>query len=374
MKEICCGCSACAVICPTKAITMEIDNDGFYRPKFNSEKCIHCNLCKNVCIYKNNDLNEYNIAQKGLYSAYSKNNEIRTSTSSGGIANEISRYALEKENNVCAVVYDKKERVAKHINIKDNNQDLLEKIKGSKYIQSKNESAFKDILKNEKQTIVFGTPCQIAGFSKIIKLKKLKEKFILIDIYCHGVPSYNLWNNYLNYISKKYKMNEKPDVVFRDKKLGWHNYYIKIISKNKTYIKIRDKDIFYIYFLNSKCNSESCYECKFRNKTCSDIRLGDYWGVRYKNDDKGYSMVAINTKKGQELIDELKERIVLKKTDVKERFGQQTGNTEKPKEYYKVQEDLKNGKFDYWGIINKYKLINIKKNIKNIVKKVLRRL
>ena len=85
-------------------------------------------------------------------------------------------------------------------------------------------------------------------------------------------------------------------------------------------------------------------------------------------------MVAINTKKGQELIDELKERIVLKKTDVKERFGQQTGNTEKPKEYYKVQEDLKKGKFDYWGIINKYKLINIKKNIKNIVKKVLRRL
>ena len=66
----------------------------------------------------------------------------------------------------------------------------------------------------------------------------------------------------------------------------------------------------------------------------------------------GYSMIEKNTEKRQLLIDELKERIVLKKTNVKERYGQQTENIEKTKNYYKIQQDLKNGKFDYYGTIN----------------------
>ena len=371
MNEKCCGCSACALICPVNAIEMKVNQDGFYRPVIDKNKCINCKLCYKACFYEDEDTKIHELAKLGLFSANTKNEEIRSTTSSGGIANEIAQYALENNQNVCAVIYDKESREARHINIEELDEEQIDKIKGSKYIQSKNEEGFRKALSNNRKTIIFGTPCQIAGFSKIIDIKKIREKFILIDIYCHGVPSYNLWNKYLDYITKKYNMEKNPNVIFREKKLGWHNYFMKITSENKEYIKIRDNDIFYLYFLNSKCNSESCYNCKFRNNSCADIRLGDYWGTRYRNEECGYSMVCVNTVIGKELLKNISNKIELKETNINERFSQQTSDIIKPKEYEYIKKDLKKSKPHFYRIMNKYKIINLIKGLKKIIKQYL---
>lgn len=51
-KDECCGCTACFAICPKSAITMVEDEEGFEYPQINSEKCIKCYRCVNVCPIK----------------------------------------------------------------------------------------------------------------------------------------------------------------------------------------------------------------------------------------------------------------------------------------------------------------------------------
>ena len=51
-KEECCGCSACEAICPTGAIRMSLDEDGFYYPKLDESICIRCRKCLKVCVFK----------------------------------------------------------------------------------------------------------------------------------------------------------------------------------------------------------------------------------------------------------------------------------------------------------------------------------
>lgn len=52
-RENCCGCSSCYASCPTKAINMKPDEEGFLYPVIDTEKCIGCNKCLSVCAFKN---------------------------------------------------------------------------------------------------------------------------------------------------------------------------------------------------------------------------------------------------------------------------------------------------------------------------------
>lgn len=51
-KKECCGCTACAIICPKSCITMVEDNEGFQYPIIDEEKCIRCYMCLKVCPFK----------------------------------------------------------------------------------------------------------------------------------------------------------------------------------------------------------------------------------------------------------------------------------------------------------------------------------
>lgn len=55
VKGDCCGCSACASICPADAIEMKPDEEGFDYPFINENKCISCFRCIHVCPLRRND-------------------------------------------------------------------------------------------------------------------------------------------------------------------------------------------------------------------------------------------------------------------------------------------------------------------------------
>lgn len=51
-KENCCGCTACFAACPTKAVSMQPDEEGFLYPTVDDSKCVRCYKCLKVCAFK----------------------------------------------------------------------------------------------------------------------------------------------------------------------------------------------------------------------------------------------------------------------------------------------------------------------------------
>lgn len=333
LSKKCTGCGACATICSQNAINIKLDENGFYHYQIDKEKCIECGVCKNVCVDKIGE-NAYILDKSENYIASSRDEFVFNKSSSGGIGYILAKKFVEKGYSVCGVQYNKEKEIVEHIIVNSVNE--LEKIQGSKYLQSYSEEAFKEMVKLNKG-VIFGTPCQIAGIDAVLKKLNKRNNFILIDIFCHGVPSKLAFDNHLKYLKKKHKVNNNEEVKFRNKK----EFKLEI---GNNYKKLYQYDSFYFLFLRGLIFQEACYQCKYRRKTFADIRLGDFTYEKYKNLKFSPSNIIINTGKGKEAIDSIMEEIYLYKEnyDIIDKV-QDNGEKNIPKEREMYLNKLKKG-------------------------------
>lgn len=312
----CYGCGVCATACGQKIINIDLNKDGFYEPYISDEsKCTNCGICTEVCAYLQDKLS---LEEKEMYpyAAWSKDHVIRKKCSSGGVSFEIGKYLLSKGYKVCGVKYDAENNRAIHY-IASTVEELLPTI-GSKYIQSYTVNGFKAINRKEKYLIT-GTPCQIDSFRRYIRKFRCEDNFVLLDFFCHGVPSMWLWRKYIKWAEKQ--VGEVTYASWRNKWTGWHDSWAMGINgkghnsekintkknpKEKNYIASRRSqgDMFYQLFLNDCCLGKQCYEhCKYKyNHSSADIRIGDLWGKTYQDNEEGVSSVISFTKKGHEIL------------------------------------------------------------------------
>jgi coenzyme F420-reducing hydrogenase beta subunit len=314
----CSSCGLCAVSCSHKAIDFKLDIEGFLKPTVN-KNCTDCGICTKVCYkYLEERIFFENIFKdKLIYSARSKNRDVILSSSSGGVGYELTQFYKGKGYKICGCIFDAPNDVCKHI-ITENENDL-EAIKTSKYLQSYTIEAFSQFGKSEKY-LVAGTPCQIYGLRKFIQLKKWEDNFILVDFFCHGTPSFNLWKKYKEYIveNKQLDVNFK-NVNFREKnpESKWHKNAMLIEDfQGRKFVKNMafSEDLFFKFFLNNSCLNEACYQCKLRLDYCaSDLRIADFWGPKYAGNDDGVSLVIANTEKGKAVWGEIRHLLVSEK-------------------------------------------------------------
>ena len=313
-KYACSGCGACHAVCPVKAIQLVINEYGFFVADVNENACISCGLCKNVCTRYDDKVNGNSLLDCSLFALRSSDKATVKSSSSGGIASELARYGIEKGYKVTGVCYDLENNIACHKSVSSEKE--LRCFAGSKYLQS-NSQVFREAVK--EKGFVFGTPCQIAGLHKVLSGNGNRDDFILIEIFCHGIPSYKLWDEEVKIISKKIGSNRFDDLKFRYKKNDWHMYCIRAQKDEKSYYGEREKDFFWQVYFEDMMLSASCYECRHRkDNSYADIRLGDYWGKKHSNNSEGVSAVFCLTEKGKQIIDELIQKgdvIELEKTD-----------------------------------------------------------
>lgn len=309
----CTGCSMCGAICPKSAITMHLTVEGFYEPMINNDLCIDCGICKKVC-YKFDD--KVDVDTKTHYSCYSAINkdinELKTATS-GGVSNELMKECIKQGYKVVGVAYDYEKEVA--ITRIATKVDELEDFKGSKYFQSYTADAFKEIGddKTDQKYAIFGTPCQIYAMSKLADLKKNRDRFILVDLFCHGCPSLNLWNKYLEHSKNKYNVSNFNKIEFRSKVHGWHEFGFKFSTNQKEFSNSKINDEFYELFFDMNTHNKACYGCKMRSSLeFTDIRMGDFWGPQYDTDMKGVSAVVVCTEKGERLFEATKDYFYIK--------------------------------------------------------------
>lgn len=362
----CTGCGVCAVVCPKNCIKIEENKYGFYSYKIHHEKCIKCMQCIKVCGEANILTSQKEIKDLELYSGYATDKNILKESTSGGICSLIALNEIEKNGQVIGCKYDNKfNRVIS--GVAKSEEEFIE-FKGSKYLQAYTYNAYKEI-KNIDKGVIIGTPCQIGSLDLYLKKLGKRDSFILIDFICHGVPSYILWDKYI----KKFKNLEK--INFRDKKYGWRSMVLSIKSRDNYYHNSEEKDEFYHFFTIGNIYNFACYECKYRNKTVADIRVGDYWGPKFKNNSTGVSMIITNTVKGKEIIKELvnKNKLIVSEEDINDYYKyQQTENKRIPLEHSSIIKMLKDKNISLEEVDKKYnKLILNRRKLQKLKSKIL---
>ena len=307
----CNGCKVCSLVCPVDAIEMLKDEFGFEYSKINKDKCVNCGRCIKVCSEISKPVNENKIKPK-VYACWNKDEQERFLSTSGGLFSAIAKQIIQNDGYVCGAVYNKELLVEHTIT---NKIEDIKYLRQSKYIQSDLREVFpsiKYLLDNKNKVLFIGTPCQCASLKKY--LNKDYENLYLIDFICLGVNSPQAYKQYLKYLEGKYKSKIKS-IQFKNKDFGWNTFHTKIVFENgQIYYGQRYEDLFYKGFIGKRSLffRESCYNCSFKDfPRIADISLGDFWGVNKKYDnDKGTSIVMLNSKKGEYLFDLIKKNIV----------------------------------------------------------------
>ena len=302
-KAECCGCGACAQRCPRKCITMQSDKEGFAYPLVDTKQCTNCGLCEKVCPVINQQAEQHPIA---TYAAINSNDTVREQSSSGGIFTLLAEETIKNGGIVFGAAFN--ERWAVEHTFADNIDDI-KKFRGSKYVQSDIGNSYavaEKFLKEDKEVLFSGTPCQVAGLKKY--LRKEYKNLKTVDFVCHGTPSPLVWEKYLKEVCQANDITTISDIQFRNKAEGWKKFSLQITytgndGKEKIFREPLNKNLYMRCFLGDLCLRPSCYQCPARNgKSGSDITLGDLWGAEQIcpkiDDDKGLSLVLLRKECG----------------------------------------------------------------------------
>ena len=297
----CYGCGVCAASCTRNAISMKLNPSGFYEPEVDEERCVDCGVCVDVCSFRSGGVEQDSSFDKPCFAGWSRDGAVRKACSSGGVGFEIARFLLKKDYGAIVCGYDSKSRRAKHY-LARTEEELTSSI-GSKYIQSDAFPGF-SLLRKGDHFLVAGTPCQIDSVRRWAKKLKMNENVILLDFFCHGVPSMLMWDKYLFEVEKR--IGDIGQIVWRDKNTGWHDSWVMKVGDRYS-SKYSDGDLFYRMYLKNRCLAKPCYEkCKFKGlKSAADIRIGDLWGRKFSGNEEGVNGVVGLTKVGADLLKEM---------------------------------------------------------------------
>lgn len=297
--QLCNGCSACAQICPHNCISMEPDPEGFLQPRVNEDSCVDCQLCTNTCPVLN--LPAFSKNMTGCYAAINKSDPEREKASSGGIFLLLARWILERGGVVFGAAFNKDFTVSHQY---AESEEAVYAFCGSKYVQSRIGDSYRKVrefLVEGRYVLFTGTPCQVLGLYQY--LGGTRERLLTADIICHGVPSPEVWKQYVNIRAEQDNGGILPEQIrFRAKETGWSSFSVQFIYSDKIYSKRNFEDTYMHGFLNNLYLRPSCYNCIAKGiDRISDFTLADFWGVQRIQpdmyDNRGTSLVLLHTDK-----------------------------------------------------------------------------
>lgn len=322
-KKYCTGCTACASVCPKGCITMTADENGFLCPVVYDEQCVSCGLCEKRCPVISPPKTPE--AEPGAYAAYSRDTRMRLESSSGGIFTELARAVLKEGGAVVGAAYTARFEVV-HICVET--EDELAKLRGAKYAQSDLRGVFarvKQRLERGQQVMFSGTPCQVGGLKAF--LRKDYANLLTVDFVCHSVPSPMAWREYVKYRAEHDNSGELPSAInLRAKQTGWTHYqYSNLFTygDGHTHTTKSDQSLYMKLFVGGYINRESCANCQFKGyNRVSDLTIGDFWGIwdvaPEMDDNKGTSLILVQSCKGQKALSSITERLILKPVTLEE--------------------------------------------------------
>lgn len=296
-RSLCCGCTACEVSCPVGAITISLDEEGFWRAKVDEGTCVSCGRCRKVCPFVEHS--SISVTKGSLFSYKCSDAPQLLKSSSGGAGAAIASAASAEGAAVLGCVFERGKGAVGRL-VVPGDTDGLEFLAGSKYMQSRMDGALAEACSYEGPLLVTGTPCQVAAARNLLGGR---GDVTYVDLICHGVPTRYLYDRYGEWLNGKYGVDPKSsETVFRYKPRGWRERYIHTTDGNHEACLYQRKDPYFLMFEAGQCYAGCCYECPWRATSAADVRLGDYWGPKFAGDGTGVSMVLALTKHGGEVV------------------------------------------------------------------------
>ena len=260
-KHDCCGCSACVAACPKQCIAMLEDAEGFLYPEVDAAACVDCGLCEKVCPWLNTPSKRH---PQDVVAAKNRNGGDLIDSSSGGVFIALARQVVASGGVVFGAVFDDRWEV---VHAQADTVEAVRPMMGSKYVQSRMEDAFASVvavLRQGRRVLFVGTPCITS-------------------------------------------------VEFRNKrKEGWARYNVVVKGRDgggrgderELSASVYVDNPFMRGFMADVYLRPSCHQCKCKGGSSrSDLTIADYWGVASLlpdfADDRGVSLVFVNSPKGQ---------------------------------------------------------------------------
>lgn len=322
----CTGCGICSAVCTKGCISMKVGYLGHLFPTIDQKTCVGCHLCERTCPALH-PLPLHPI--QSAYASWSKDREEYRTSTSGGIAAELSKLFIQTGGVVygCAMLPDVEVR---HIRV-EKMEDLV-KLKSSKYVQSSIMQIIPS-LKNDiaagLKVLFIGTPCQVAAVKALYK--EQPESLYLVDLICHGVPSLKLLKTY---VRKSIPGRFCSKVTFRE---GNH-YTLQIWDKDELLYSMPLRSSHYRgwyldAFMDGYTFRDSCYDCPYAcPERIGDMTIGDFWGLGKLSSKEeipehpyGCSVVLPITDRGLHLLEDVRSAVELYQRDKKEAIE---GNTQ----------------------------------------------
>lgn len=319
--EECTGCMACLNACANSAINIVTDKLGFRYPMINSENCTNCGLCQKVCP----QINHRTLVEPiDCFAAALKEFDNLLTSASGGAATALS-IATIRQGGVVVGCSGEDMRYVRHIMV--DSIDGLQKLKGSKYVQSEiSAELFRDIrreLIKGRKVLFIGTGCQVAGLQNF--LMKPFENLITVDLVCHGVPSQQMLNENIN----QYPEIDPNSVKFRIKKpkangghaicFGW-SATTHSKQNSKHIFKPWYRDHYLAAFLDCISFRQCCYNCLYAtSKRQSDLTIADFWGLGRDSSlakAAGVSLILVNTTIGANVVQQISDLLKIEQRPV----------------------------------------------------------
>lgn len=311
----CCGCGACAALCPRGSISMEESPEGFVYPRIDTELCVDCGLCRRACGLQN----RYAQETSGPWYAACYRGDSSLSASAGAFYG-LARSVVDDGGAVFGAAYARDDDGLHVRHVMSEEPEGLSALQGSKYVQSDAGRCFPEVrrqLESGREVLFSGTPCQVAGLRGY--LGREWPNLVTVDLVCHGVPSEAMFRSLVASIERERGMRV-ADFRFRCKRSGWgHSLLLLLLLRpfdaedsaqdEEVLIPAHDS-AYYALFLGLKTLRDSCYSCPFAGpRRPSDITVGDFWGVERNrpdvledgrfNTERGVSCLLVNTDQGK---------------------------------------------------------------------------
>ena len=253
-----------------------------------------------------------------VYAGWSADENIRFTSTSGGAFSELAKTIIDAGGYVVGAQYNH-ENLVEHSIVND--YDGIIKLRQSKYISSLPKDIFRETRKKllEGKMVGFcGSPCQIAGLYAFLGCDY--ENLLTIDFICRGMNSPKAYRSWLSEIEKQ-ENGKVARVWFKYKEGGWKSSPRRIridFSDGRHIVKDGENNLFMQGYLDSNLYIRPCCgKCRFKGiPRFSDITLADFWGIDKKyDDDKGTSLMLINSCRGEYWFDKVKDNMIIFEQD-----------------------------------------------------------